>query len=225
MVDVVLYFEGERHQAFRILRGVKNRFGSTNEIGIFQMGDTGLREVTNPSALFLGERPLGVAGSVVTAAMEGTRPVLVELQALVTPSSLATPRRMTSGLENGRIAMILAVLEKRLGMQLQFQDTYVNVVGGVRVQEPACDLALAIALVSSFRDRAPHPRDLVIGEVGLAGEVRGVSRADARVREAVKLGFRRCILPKSNLSAGMHCTDIELIGVASVADALDAVLG
>ncbi len=225
MVDVVLYFEGERHQAFRILRGVKNRFGSTNEIGIFQMGDTGLREVNNPSALFLGERPLGVAGSVVTAAMEGTRPVLVELQALVTPSSLATPRRMTSGLDNGRIAMILAVLEKRLGMQLQFQDTYVNVVGGVKVQEPACDLALATAIVSSFRNRAPHPRDLIIGEVGLAGEVRGVSRADSRVREAVKLGFRRCILPQSNLRAGLQHAEIELIGVTSVAEALEAVLG
>ena len=230
MVDVVLYFEGERHQSFRVLRGVKNRFGSTNEIGIFQMGETGLREVENPSQLFLGERPAGVAGSVVVSAMEGTRPVLVEVQALVAPSSLATPRRMTSGLDNGRVAMILAVLEKRMGLQLQYQDTYVNAVGGVRIQEPAVDLGIAVAIVSSFRDRAPGPRDLLVGEVGLAGEVRGevglagevrgVSRIENRVNEAVKLGFSRVILPASNLRTGLGQAKIELIGVASVAEAL-----
>ncbi len=217
---MVLYFEGERHQSFRVLRGVKNRFGSTNEIGIFQMGETGLREVENPSQLFLGERPAGVAGSVVVSAMEGTRPVLVEVQALVAPSSLATPRRMTSGLDNGRVAMILAVLEKRMGLQLQYQDTYVNAVGGVRIQEPAVDLGIAVAIVSSFRDRAPGPRDLLVGEVGLAGEVRGVSRIENRVNEAVKLGFSRVILPASNLRTGLGQAKIELIGVASVAEAL-----
>lgn len=221
----MLYFEGERHQSFRILRGVKNRFGSTNEIGIFQMGETGLREVENPSQLFLGERPTGVAGSVVVSAMEGTRPVLVEVQALVAPSSLATPRRMTSGLDNGRVAMILAVLEKRMGLQLQYQDTYVNAVGGVRIQEPAADLGVALAIVSSFRDRAPRPRDLIVGEVGLAGEVRGVSRIENRVNEAVKLGFSRVILPANNLRTGFVHTEIELVGVASVAEALQYAIG
>lgn len=224
MVDVVLYFEGERHQSFRILRGVKNRFGSTNEIGIFQMGETGLREVDNPSQLFLGERPEGVAGSVVVSAMEGTRPILVEVQALVAPSSLATPRRMNSGLDSGRVAMILAVLEKRMGLQLQYQDTYVNAVGGVRIQEPAADLGIALAIVSSFRDRPPGPRDLIVGEVGLAGEVRGVSRLESRVNEAVKLGFSRVILPASNLRSGYRHDALELIGVASVAEALQYVI-
>ncbi len=225
MVDVVLYFEGERHQAFRILRGVKNRFGSTNEIGIFQMGEAGLREVDNPSQLFLGERPTGVAGSVVVATMEGSRPVLVEVQALVAPSSLGTPRRMTSGLDSGRVAMILAVLEKRIGLQLQYQDTYVNAVGGVRIQEPASDLGVAVAIVSSFQDKAPGPRDLILGEVGLAGEVRGVSRLESRVNEAVKLGFSRVILPASNLRSGYNHREIELIGVASVTEALQYALG
>ncbi|NLY53985.1 MAG: hypothetical protein GX060_05110 [Firmicutes bacterium] len=225
MVDVVLYFEGERHQAFRILRGVKNRFGSTNEIGIFQIGEAGLREVDNPSQLFLGERPTGVAGSVVVATMEGSRPVLVEVQALVAPSSLGTPRRMTSGLDSGRVAMILAVLEKRIGLQLQYQDTYVNAVGGVRIQEPASDLGVAVAIVSSFQDKAPGPRDLILGEVGLAGEVRGVSRLESRVNEAVKLGFSRVILPASNLRSGYNHREIELIGVASVTEALQYALG
>lgn len=220
MVDVVLYFEGERQQSFRILRSVKNRFGSTNEIGVFQMEETGLREVANPSELFLGERPIGVAGSIVVSAMEGTRPVLVEVQALVAPSSLATPRRMTSGLDSNRVAMILAVLEKRLGLQLQFQDTYVNAVGGVKIQEPAVDLGLAMAIFSSFRDKPIGPLDLVLGEVGLAGEVRAVSRAESRVAEAVKLGFRRVFLPASNLKSGLKRSDIQLIGVRSLAEAL-----
>ncbi|MGI6345149.1 MAG: DNA repair protein RadA [Bacillota bacterium] len=224
MVDAVLYFEGERHQSFRVLRGVKNRFGSTNEIGVFQMGEAGLREVENPSELFLGERPIGVAGSVVVAAMEGTRPILVELQALVAPSTLGTPRRMTSGVDNSRVAMILAVLEKRLGLQLQFQDTYVNAVGGVKVLEPAADLGLAVAIVSSFRERAPGPRDLILGEVGLAGEVRGVSRLESRVNEAVKLGFQRIILPRSNLRSGYQNPDVQLIGVSQVAEALQQAL-
>lgn len=220
MVDVVLYFEGERHQSFRILRGVKNRFGSTNEIGIFQMGESGLREVSNPSQLFLGERPTGVAGSVVVSAMEGTRPMLVEVQALVAPSSLGSPRRVTSGLDSGRVAMILAVLEKRMGLQLQHHDTYANAVGGVRIHEPAADLGIALAIVSSFKDKAPGPRDLIVGEVGLAGEVRGVSRLENRVNEAVKLGFSRIIVPASNLRSGFKHTGVELIGVASVAEAL-----
>ncbi|MGI6359294.1 MAG: DNA repair protein RadA [Bacillota bacterium] len=220
MVDAVLHFEGERHQSFRILRAVKNRFGSTNEIGVFQMGELGLREVANPSQLFLGERPVGVAGSVVVAAMEGTRPVLVEVQALLASSSLATPRRMTSGVDGNRVAMILAVLEKRLGMQLQYQDTYVNAVGGVRIPDPAADLGMAIAIASSFRDRPTGPLDLILGEVGLTGEVRAVSRAESRINEAVKLGFRRVILPKANLPSGTKRSDIQLIGISSVADAL-----
>lgn len=221
MVDVVLHFEGERHQSFRILRAVKNRFGSTNEIGVFQMGEQGLREVANPSELFLGERPVGVAGSVVVSAMEGTRPVLVEVQALLAPSSLATPRRMTSGLDSNRVAMILAVLEKRMGLQLQFQDTYVNAVGGVRIPEPAADLGIALAIASSFRDRPIGPLDLVLGEVGLTGEVRAVSRAESRINEAVKLGFRRVFLPKSNLPQDREPRDIQLIGVSSLAEALE----
>jgi len=221
MVDVVLHFEGERHQSFRILRAVKNRFGSTNEIGVFQMGEQGLREVANPSQLFLGERPRGVAGSVVVSAMEGTRPILVEVQALLAPTSLATPRRMTSGLDNNRVAMILAVLEKRMGLQLQFQDTYVNAVGGVRIPEPAADLGIALAIASSFRDRPIGPLDLVLGEVGLAGEVRAVSRAESRINEALKLGFQRVFLPRNNLPAEKGPRAIELVGVSSLAEALE----
>ncbi|MCK9909788.1 DNA repair protein RadA, partial [Microbacteriaceae bacterium K1510] len=187
-------FEGERHNTFRILRAVKNRFGSTNEIGIFEMKEKGLEEVENPSEIFLAERPFGVAGSTVVASMEGTRPVLVELQALVSPTSFVTPRRMATGVDHQRVAMIMAVLEKRIGLMLQNQDAYVNVAGGVRLDEPAVDLAIAISLASSFRDRATNPHDVVIGEIGLTGEVRGVSRIEQRVREAHKLGFKRVII-------------------------------
>ena len=198
-MDCVLYFEGERHHSYRLLRAVKNRFGSTNEIGIFEMGEEGLREVTNPSELFFSERPLGVSGSTVVASMEGTRPVLVELQALVATTNFPSPRRMSTGIDHNRMALIIAVLEKRMGMFLQTQDAYLNVAGGVRLDEPAVDLAAAVSIASSFRDAPTEPYDVVFGEVGLTGEVRAVSRAEQRVKEAQKLGFKRVIMPEKSL--------------------------
>lgn len=224
MVDAVLYFEGERHNTFRILRAVKNRFGSTNEIGIFEMKERGLEEVANPSEIFLAERPVGVAGSTVVASMEGTRPVLVELQALVAPTSFATPRRMATGVDHQRIAMIMAVLEKRVGLMLQNQDAYVNVAGGVRLDEPAIDLAIAVAIASSFRDHATNAHDVVIGEIGLTGEVRAVSRIEQRVREAHKLGFKRVIIPEKNIRGLEAPADIEVIGVRNITETLHEVL-
>ncbi|USG66018.1 DNA repair protein RadA [Brevibacillus ruminantium] len=224
MVDAVLYFEGERHNTFRILRAVKNRFGSTNEIGIFEMKEKGLEEVGNPSEIFLAERPVGVAGSTVVASMEGTRPVLVELQALVAPTSFVTPRRMATGVDHQRVAMIMAVLEKRVGLMLQNQDAYVNVAGGVRLDEPAVDLAVAVSIASSFRDHATNPHDVVIGEVGLTGEVRGVSRIEQRIREAHKLGFKRVIIPSKNIRGLDVPPDIEVIGVSNISEALHEVI-
>ncbi|MGZ6503179.1 MAG: magnesium chelatase domain-containing protein, partial [Tumebacillaceae bacterium] len=225
MVDAVLYFEGERHHTYRILRGVKNRFGSTNEIGIFEMREKGLEEVTNPSELFLSERPHGVAGSCVIASMEGTRPILVEIQALVTPSSYGTPRRMATGLDHNRVSLIMAVLEKRQGLYLQSQDAYVNVAGGVRLDEPAVDLGIALALSSSFREQTIAPTDVYIGEVGLTGEVRGVSRIEQRVREAMKLGFTRVIVPTKNLRGWQPPAEIKVIGVETVQEAFQVALG
>jgi len=224
MVDCVLYFEGERHHSYRLLRAVKNRFGSTNEIGIFDMTEVGLREVANPSELFLSERPLGVSGSTVVASMEGTRPVLVELQALVAPTHFPSPRRMSSGLDHQRISLVIAVLEKRMGLFLQNQDAYVNVAGGVRLDEPAADLAAAVSIASSFRDLPTKPDDVVFGEVGLTGEVRAVSRAETRVKEALKLGFKRVILPKTSLKGWHPPAGIELVAVGTVAEALRAAL-
>lgn len=224
MVDCVLYFEGERHHTYRLLRAVKNRFGSTNEIGIFEMGEVGLTEVANPSELFLSERPLGVAGSTVVASIEGTRPVLVELQALVASTHFPSPRRMCTGMDHQRMALIIAVLEKRMGMFLQNQDAYVNVAGGVKLDEPAIDLAVAISLASSFRDIPTKPFDVFFGEVGLTGEVRGVSRAEMRVKEAAKLGFRRVIMPEKSMKGWKHPKDIQIIGVSTVADALSVAL-
>ncbi|MBB6675018.1 DNA repair protein RadA [Cohnella nanjingensis] len=224
MVDCVLYFEGERHHSYRLLRAVKNRFGSTNEIGIFDMSEDGLREVTNPSELFLSERPLGVAGSTVVASMEGTRPVLVELQALVAPTNFPSPRRMSSGVDHHRITLVIAVLEKRMGMFMQNQDAYVNVAGGVKLDEPAADLAAAVSLASSFRDLPTRPFDAVFGEVGLTGEVRAVSRAEQRVKEALKLGFKRVILPEASIKGWQPPAGIELVPVKSVAEALKAAL-
>lgn len=224
MVDCVLYFEGERHHTYRLLRAVKNRFGSTNEIGIFEMGEVGLTEVENPSELFLSERPLGVAGSTVVASMEGTRPVLVELQALVAATHFPSPRRMCTGMDHQRMALIIAVLEKRMGMFLQNQDAYLNVAGGVKLDEPAIDLAVAISIASSFRDISTKPYDVFFGEVGLTGEVRGVSRAEMRVKEAAKLGFRRVIMPEKSLKGWKHPQDIQIIGVSTVADALSVAL-
>ncbi|MFD2615246.1 DNA repair protein RadA [Paenibacillus gansuensis] len=225
MVDCVLYFEGERHHSYRLLRAVKNRFGSTNEIGIFEMKEAGLTEVTNPSELFLQERPLGVAGSTVVASMEGTRPVLVELQALVSPTNFPTPRRMSAGIDHNRLALIIAVLEKRMGLFLQNQDVYLNVAGGVKLDEPAVDLAAAVCIASSFKDKPTRPFDVVFGEIGLTGEVRAVSRIEHRVKEAEKLGFKRIILPEKSLKGWKRPKNIEIIGVNTVAEALTAALG
>ncbi|MDF2962748.1 MAG: repair protein RadA [Paenibacillus sp.] len=225
MVDCVLYFEGERHHSYRLLRAVKNRFGATNEIGIFEMQESGLAEVNNPSELFLSERPLGVSGSTVVASMEGTRTVLVELQALVSSTNFPSPRRMATGIDHNRLALIIAVLEKRIGMFLQNQDAYVNVAGGVKLDEPAVDLAIAVSIASSLREQPTQPYDVVFGEVGLTGEVRGVSRVDQRVKEAEKLGFRRVILPEKSLKGWTPPSSIEIIGVSTVAEALKAALG
>ncbi|MEF2969085.1 DNA repair protein RadA [Paenibacillus sp. M1] len=224
MVDSVLYFEGERHHSYRLLRAVKNRFGSTNEIGIFEMNEDGLNEVANPSELFLSERPLGVAGSTVVASMEGTRPMLVELQALIASTQFPSPRRMATGVDHNRMNLIIAVLEKRMGMFLQNQDAYVNLAGGVKLDEPAVDLAIAVSIASSFRDLPTKPYDVFFGEVGLTGEVRAVARAEQRVKEAAKLGFKRVIMPEKSMKGWKGPKDIQLIGVNTVADALAVAL-
>lgn len=220
MVDTVLYFEGERHHTYRILRSVKNRFGSTNEIAIFEMLQSGLKEVLNPSELFLRERSQGGAGSTVVASMEGTRPILVEIQALVTPSSFNYPKRMATGLDQNRVSLLMAVLEKRMGMLLQAQDAYIKVAGGVKLDEPAIDLAVLVSIVSSYRDESAGLADCFIGEVGLTGEVRRVSRIEQRVSEAAKLGFDRAIVPSSNLGGWDYPEGIRVVGVETVSDAL-----
>ena len=225
IVDTVLYFEGEKGQAYRILRAVKNRFGSTNEIGVFEMTDAGLIEVANPSAWFLSERPQKATGSVVVACLEGTRPILIELQALVSPTTFAIPRRMANGVEGNRIALLIAVMEKRMGLNLAGQDVYVNVVGGLRIEEPALDLGIVSAVTSSFRNRPISPTTVVFGEVGLGGEIRAVGQAETRLKEAAKMGFQRCLLPERNISKLPPIESIELIGVAEVGEALNAVLG
>ena len=199
MVDTVLYFEGDPGHPYRILRAVKNRFGSTNEIGVFEMREQGLAEVPNPSELFLAERPQGVAGSSVVPSLEGSRPILVELQALVTGSSFGTPRRTTMGIDHNRVSLLVAVLEKKVGLSLLAQDIFVNVAGGVRLNEPAVDLGVMAALASSHLNKPVPARTILFGEVGLAGEVRAVSRPELRVKEAARLGFDRCLLPAGNL--------------------------
>lgn len=225
MVDSVLYFEGERHHTYRILRAVKNRFGSTNEIGIFEMKEKGLEEVSNPSEIFLEERSKGAAGSAVVASMEGTRPMLVEIQALISPTSFGHPRRMATGIDHNRISLIMAVLEKRVGMMLQNQDAYIKVAGGVKLDEPSIDLSIAVAIASSFRNIPTPPTDVIIGEVGLTGEVRRVSRVEQRVLEAEKLGFKRIILPEKNLGGWTAPSSIEVIGINTVNEALEVMLG
>lgn len=228
MVDAVLYFEGERHHAYRILRSVKNRFGSTNEIGIFEMVEQGLQEVLNPSELFLSERSAhnnGTAGSAIVASMEGTRPVLVEIQALVTPTSYGTPRRMANGVDHNRISLLMAVLEKRVGLLLQNQDAYVNVVGGVRLDEPAIDLATAISIASSFKEKPTDPEAIIIGEVGLTGEVRGVSRIEQRLWEARKLGFKKAIIPAKNQEGIERIDGLKITGVRTVTEAIQEAIG
>ncbi len=216
MVDLVLYLEGERGHPFRILRAVKNRFGATDEICILEMRETGLEEVLNPSERFLSERPAGVAGSVVLASVEGNRPLLVELQALVARTSFGMPRRATMGVDGQRVALLTAVLEKRAGMRLMDQDIYVNVVGGMRVEEPGVDLGIASAIASSQLNRALDPVLVLFGEIGLTGEIRGIQRVSSRLREAQRMGFQRCLLPKGNLSQARDETALELIGVDSV---------
>ena len=220
MVDTVLYFEGERHHTYRILRSVKNRFGSTNEIAIFEMLQSGLEEVLNPSELFLQERSHGAAGSAIVASMEGTRPILVEIQALVTQSSFNYPKRMATGIDQNRVSLLMAVLEKRMGLLLQTQDAYIKVAGGVKLDEPAIDLAVLVSIVSSFRDTGVTPTDCFIGEIGLTGEVRRVSRIEQRVQEAAKLGFKRAIVPASNLGGWDYPKDIQIIGIETVNEAM-----
>ncbi len=221
MVDTVLYFEGDAGHPYRILRAVKNRFGSTNEIGVFEMKEGGLAEVTNPSELFLAERPEGAAGSVVVPSLEGSRPILVELQALVGGSSFGTPRRTAIGFDHNRVALLVAVLEKKVGLSLLAQDIFLNVAGGVRLDEPAVDLGVVAALASSHLNRPVAQRTILFGEVGLAGEVRAVSRPELRVREAARLGFERCLLPAGNLKNLEAPPGMELIAVRSAAEALD----
>ena len=224
LVDTVLYFEGERHHSYRVLRAVKNRFGSTNEIGVFEMAEGGLVEVKNPSGFFLAERPEKAPGSVVVSSLEGTRPVLLELQALVAPAPVGTPRRTVLGADYNRVCLLLAVLEKRAGVPLGSQDVFVNVAGGARVTEPAADLGIVVAAASSYMDR-PVPGDvLVVGEVGLTGEVRAVAGLELRLREAAALGFRRAIVPQSNVLEPPK-TSLDVRGVATVGDALTVLLG
>lgn len=220
LVDTVLYFEGERHYAYRVLRAVKNRFGPANEIGVFEMRQTGLVEVESPSELFLAERPLHTSGSAVVASLEGSRPLLIELQALGSPSGFGTPRRVANGIDYQRLVLLLAVLEKRLSLPVQEHDVYVNVVGGLRIDEPALDLGIVMAVVSSLREVPLDPHLMVFGEVGLTGEVRAVTQVEIRLREAVKLGFRRCLLPQTNCQCIEAPADMELCGVQTLAEAL-----
>ncbi len=221
MVDTVLYFEGDRNHVFRILRAVKNRFGSTNEIGVFEMKEKGLDEVANPSAVFLSERPANAPGSVVTASMEGTRPILVELQALASRTSLGTPRRTILGLDQNRVALLVAVMEKKLGMHLMSHDIFMNVAGGVKVVEPAVDLGIVSGVASSFLDKSIQDGTVVLGEVGLTGEVRAIGQIETRVAETKKMGFTRCLVPASNLKRMTEIKGIELIGIKTVSEAID----
>lgn len=222
MVDAVLYFEGERNLSYRILRAVKNRYGSTNEIGVFEMGENGLEEVSNPSQAMLEGRPENVSGTCVACVIEGSRPILAEVQALVSKSGYPSPRRMATGFDYNRLALLLAVLEKRCGYFFGTLDAYINVVGGIKLDEPAADLPVALALVSNLTDK-PIPEDMIaFGEVGLAGELRAVNRVQMRIKEARRLGFRRCLLPQSSLAAAGEIAGIELIGVSNLSQALAA---
>ena len=221
MVDTVLYFEGDRHASYRILRGVKNRFGSTNEIGVFEMKSEGLKEVLNPSEFMLSGKPEGASGSVVSCAMEGTRPILLEIQALVSPTNFGFPRRQTAGTDMNRLNLLMAVLEKRLGLSIGNCDAYVNITGGLKITEPAIDLGVVLAVVSSFRNKPIDDKMVAFGEIGLSGEVRAVSMVENRVNEAKKLGFTTCIVPKISLDACKKIDGIKIIGVSSVQDAID----
>lgn len=220
MVDCVLYFEGERHQSYRILRTIKNRFGSTNEIGVFEMTDTGLCEVENPSEMMLSGRPEDAPGSVITCTIEGTRPVLAEIQALSSPSGFGNARRMATGLDYNRAIMLVAILEKKLGFNMQSQDIYLNIAGGLKISEPSSDLAAIIAIASNYKNYVVDYKTLILGEVGLTGEVRSITNPEKRVNEAIKMGFDKVILPKDNVKSIKSTKNIEIIGVKTVAEAI-----
>jgi DNA repair protein RadA/Sms len=230
VVDTVLYFEGERHHSHRVVRAVKNRFGAVSELGVFEMTSSGLRPVPNPSKMFLAERPTNAPGSAVLCSVEGSRPILVEVQALVSSSTYGTARRMTSGIDSQRLSLLLAVLEKRAGLNLIGDDVFVNVAGGMTVDEPASDLGVLAAIASSVRNRVIPPTTAMFGEVGLAGEVRGITQAALRVREAAQMGFRRCIMPEANIESRRSSPEAgdggcELVGVRTVGEALEAAIG
>lgn len=225
MVDTVLYFEGDSHLSYRILRGVKNRFGSTNEIGIFEMSDIGLREIENPSQMLLSGRMKGEPGSCVTAAIEGTRAMLVEVQALTSYTNFGMPRRNSAGVDYNRAILLIAVLEKRVGMQLGNSDAYINVVGGIKLSEPAADLGILAAIASSFRNKEIDEGTIIIGEVGLAGEVRAVNFMEKRINEALKMGFKTCIIPRNNIAGLKDKYNMNIIGVQNVNEMLDIALG
>lgn len=220
MVDTVLYFEGDRHAAYRILRGVKNRFGSTNEIGVFEMRESGLEEVENPSEYMLNGKPQGASGSVVTCAMEGTRPILLEVQALVCKTNFGLPRRTAAGTDYNRVNLLMAVLEKRAGFRLSDCDAYVNIAGGLKLNEPSLDLGIVMAIISSYKDKAIDDKTIVFGEVGLSGEVRGISTCETRVKEAAKMGFTTCILPKVSLANLTVPNGMRLVGIANLGEAI-----
>lgn len=223
MVDTVLYFEGDRHASYRILRGVKNRFGSTNEIGVFEMASEGLKEVKNPSEFMLSGKPKEASGSVVVCSMEGTRPILIEIQALVCHSNFGIPRRQTIGTDFNRVNLLMAVLEKRLGMQLGNCDAYVNIAGGIKIQEPAIDLGIVMAIISSFKNRVIDEKMIVMGEVGLSGEIRGVNMIQARVQEAQKLGFTSCVIPYVCMDSLKEMQGIKIIGVNNVVEVISLI--
>ncbi len=223
MVDTVLYFEGEKSAVYRVLRGVKNRFGSTNEIGVFEMKQQGLTEVDNPSKVMLDGRPVDASGSIVVCSMEGTRPILIEIQALVSQTNFNMPRRTALGIDYNRVNLLMAVLEKRAGLQLAGCDAYVNIAGGMKLNEPAIDLGIILAIVSSYKNRTIDEHIIIFGEVGLAGEIRGVSMAEQRIKEAVKMGFTTCILPKTNKDNINSIDGIKLIGVSNVREAIDLI--
>ncbi len=225
MVDVVLYFEGERHNTYRILRGVKNRFGSTNEIGMFEMRDVGLVEVENPSEMLLSGRPEHTAGTIVVPSVEGTRPMMIEVQALVTNTLFGMPRRVATGIDYNRVVLMIAVLEKKAGLHLQNSDAYINIVGGIQIKEPAVDLGIVCAIASSFKDVTIDSKTVALGEVGLTGELRTVSFIEKRIKEASKLGFTKVIIPEANLKGLERNSDIEVIGVSNIEKALKIVLG
>ena len=224
MVDAVLQFEGEKHYAYRILRGIKNRFGSTNEIGIFEMHDTGLREVMNPSEVFLSERTYGASGATIVASMEGTRPILIEVQALVSTSNYGMPQRTSTGFDLRRLQMLLAVLEKRVGITTGSHDVFVNVAGGIRIDEPAADLGFASSIVSSLRDVPVDSQTVAIGEIGLGGEIRTIAYCDKRVQEAAKLGFKKIVIPQSNAKKMKSSNGISIVGVETIQEAIKQLL-